>query len=36
MSATTSAMRITPRLIVGLGILTLGLLWTLDNLNLID
>ena len=32
----TDAMRITPRLIVGLGILTLGLLWTLDNLDLIE
>jgi hypothetical protein len=29
-------MRITPRLVVGLGILTLGLLWTLDNLNIIN
>lgn len=36
MNANPTAMRITPRLIVGLGILTLGLLWTLDNLNLIE
>jgi predicted membrane protein len=32
----SAAARITPRLIVGLGILSLGLLWTLDNLNLIN
>ena len=31
-----TAIRITPRLIVGLGILAVGLLWTLDNLNVID
>lgn len=30
------AMRITPRLIVGLGILALGLLWTLDNLDFVE
>jgi predicted membrane protein len=28
--------RITPRLIVGLGILGLGILWTLDNMDLIE
>ena len=28
--------RITPRLIVGFGILILGLLWTLDNLNIME
>ncbi len=36
MNETRSALRATPRLIVGLGILTLGLLWTLDNLNIIE
>lgn len=30
------AFRITPRLIIGLGILAVGVLWTCDNLNLID
>jgi len=30
------AFRITPRLIIGLGILAVGLLWTCDNLNIID
>lgn len=33
---TTSKIRITPRLIVGLGILAFGLLWTLDNLDFIE
>jgi hypothetical protein len=28
--------RITPRLIFGIGILALGLLWTLDNMNIIE
>lgn len=28
--------RITPRLIIGFGILTLGLLWTLDNLDILE
>lgn len=28
--------RITPRLIIGLGILTLGMLWTLDNLDVLQ
>jgi predicted membrane protein len=28
--------RVTPRLIVGFGILALGMLWTLDNLNLME
>lgn len=32
----TTAIRIAPRLLVGLGILALGLLWTLDNLDLIE
>lgn len=32
----TPAFRITPRLIVGLTIVALGILWTLDNLNYID
>jgi predicted membrane protein len=35
-TSNTAALRITPRLIVGLGILSLGLLWTLDNLDLIE
>jgi len=30
------AVRITPKLIVGLGILTLGMLWTLDNLDILE
>ncbi len=34
--AVNPALRITPKLIVGLGILVLGLLATLDNLNLIN
>lgn len=33
---TTRNFRITPRLIVGLGILTLGVLWTLDNLDIFE
>jgi hypothetical protein len=33
---TSNAVRITPRLIVGLGILAIGLLWTLDNMNIIE
>jgi predicted membrane protein len=32
----SNAVRITPRLIIGLGILALGLLWTLDNMNVIE
>lgn len=28
--------RITPRLIIGFGILALGMLWTLDNLNVLE
>jgi hypothetical protein len=28
--------RVTPKLILGLGILTLGMLWTLDNLDLLE
>jgi hypothetical protein len=35
-TTTSSALRITPRLIVGLGILTLGVLWTLDNLDILE
>ncbi len=31
-----SGVRITPRLIIGLGILALGLLWTLDNLDVLE
>lgn len=31
-----TAIRIAPRLLVGLGILALGLLWTLDNMDLIE
>ena len=31
-----SAFRITPRLIVGFGILALGMLWTLDNLDVLQ
>ena len=33
---TAERITITPRLIIGLGILILGTLWTLDNLRLID
>jgi hypothetical protein len=29
-------LRITPRLIIGIGILALGLLWTLDNMNYLN
>lgn len=32
----STAIRIAPRLLVGLGILALGLLWTLDNMDLIE
>lgn len=32
----TERFRITPRLIIGLGILALGLLWTLDNLDVLE
>jgi predicted membrane protein len=32
----SSGFRVTPRLIVGLGILAIGLLWTLDNLNVLN
>jgi hypothetical protein len=35
-TATERTLRFTPRLIIGLGILTLGLLWTLDNLNYLN
>jgi hypothetical protein len=36
MNVTSNALRITPRLIAGLGILTLGILWTLDNLDILE
>jgi predicted membrane protein len=35
-NSSETSFRITPRLIVGFGILALGLLWTLDNLDLIE
>lgn len=35
-SESLAPFRITPRLIVGLGILILGLLWTLDNLDILE
>ena len=33
---TADTLRITPKLVVGFGIVTLGLLWTLDNLNVLE
>lgn len=36
MTSANNTLRITPRLIFGIGILALGLLWTLDNLNVIE
>ena len=36
MNATAERFPITPRLIIGLAILILGSLWTLDNLNLLE
>lgn len=33
---TVTPFRITPRLIIGFGILVLGLLWTLDNLDVLE
>lgn len=33
---TSEGLRITPRLIVGIGIFALGILWTLDNLNVLE
>lgn len=36
MNATAERFPITPRLIVGLAILALGTLWTLDNLNILE
>jgi predicted membrane protein len=36
MNAAAERFPITPRLIIGLAILALGALWTLDNLNLLD
>jgi predicted membrane protein len=35
-TTTSNAIRITPRLIVGFGILSLGILWTLDNLDFLE
>jgi hypothetical protein len=35
-NSSENAFRITPRLIIGFGILTLGLLWTLDNLDILE
>ena len=35
-TATSTFPRITPRLIIGLAILALGALWTLDNLNILE
>ena len=32
----SNAFRITPRLIIGFGILALGILWTLDNLGILE
>ncbi|HYC90665.1 MAG TPA: DUF5668 domain-containing protein [Thermoanaerobaculia bacterium] len=36
MNSSENTFRITPRLIVGFGILVLGLLWTLDNLDILE
>jgi predicted membrane protein len=36
MNASTDRFPITPRLIIGLAILALGALWTLDNLNVLE
>jgi predicted membrane protein len=36
MNGESNVMRVTPRLIVGFGILALGLLWTLDNLDVLE
>ena len=36
MNGSSNALRITPRLIVGLTILALGILWTLDNMDYIE
>jgi len=36
MTTTTDTFRITPRLIIGFGILALGMLWTLDNLDVLQ
>jgi predicted membrane protein len=33
---TADTLRITPKLVVGFGIVTLGVLWTLDNLNVLQ
>jgi hypothetical protein len=35
-NSSENAFRITPRLIIGFGILALGLLWTLDNLGFVE
>ena len=36
MTTTTDTFRITPRLIIGFGILALGMLWTLDNMDVLE
>ena len=36
MNSSENTFRITPRLIVGFGILAIGLLWTLDNLDIME
>ncbi len=36
MNETSNAFRVTPRLIVGFAILAFGLLWTLDNLDIME
>lgn len=35
-TTTTDSFRIAPRLIIGLGILLLGVLWTLDNMDVLE
>jgi predicted membrane protein len=35
-TTTTDTFRITPRLIIGFGILALGMLWTLDNMDVLE
>ena len=36
MNSSENTFRITPRLIIGFGILAIGLLWTLDNLDIME
>lgn len=36
MNSSENTFRITPRLIIGIGILAIGLLWTLDNLDIME